>query len=239
MPSPSHQSNLITLIRGLLRFFFWLLYNLFAWTYDWVAWVVSLGRWKDWIQGVIPYLSNEPILEVGHGPGHLQVALFRSGKTAFGLDLSSSMVKIAQRRLRREAIGDTLVQGTALHLPFPNEYFASIVATFPSEYIASQQSLGEIFRVLRPDGRLVILPFAWITGKRWLERLAAWLFQITGQAPRLQNNRETQSGILGEWMQQLVNTATLLGFSVMLEEVNLGSSRILVVLASKMKNLPK
>jgi hypothetical protein len=43
--------------------------------------------------------------------------------------------------------------------------------------------LSEAYRVLCPGGTLVILPAAWITGDKWYERFAAWLFDITGQAP--------------------------------------------------------
>ena len=38
------------LIAHLLRIFFHLLYHPFAWTYDFIAWAVSLGRWKDWVK---------------------------------------------------------------------------------------------------------------------------------------------------------------------------------------------
>ena len=37
--------------------------------------LVSLGRWDDWIQTVIPYVRGLSILEIGHGPGHLQIKL--------------------------------------------------------------------------------------------------------------------------------------------------------------------
>ncbi|NMC80811.1 MAG: hypothetical protein GYA59_15725, partial [Chloroflexi bacterium] len=39
-----------------LKVFFDLLYHSFAWTYDGVAAVVSLGRWKGWVYSVIPFL---------------------------------------------------------------------------------------------------------------------------------------------------------------------------------------
>jgi len=59
-----------------------------------------------------------------------------------------------------------------------------VAATFPSEYIFEPQTLAEIRRVLRPGGKLVIIPSAWITGQGWLEQLAAELFRVTGQAGR-------------------------------------------------------
>jgi ubiquinone/menaquinone biosynthesis C-methylase UbiE len=128
-------------LNWLLRGFCRLLYNQFAWTYDWVAWVVSLGLWKDWILTVIPFLQGDPILEVGHGTGHLQIALLELGKEFFGLDLSSSMGKITSKRLRQANKHPMLIRGTVGSIPFQMSFAHR--ATFPSEYIAIQRTLGE------------------------------------------------------------------------------------------------
>ena len=36
-------------MRKLLRFFFHHFYHNFAWTYDFVAALVSVGRWNEWV----------------------------------------------------------------------------------------------------------------------------------------------------------------------------------------------
>ena len=238
MKASNQKTNFALALNWLLRGFFQLLYNQFAWTYDWVACIVSLGRWNDWILTVIPFLQGDPILEIGHGTGHLQLALLESGRAVFGLDSSSSMGKITSRRLRETNRQSTLIKGKASNIPFPDDCFASIVATFPSEYIANQQTLEESWRVLQEDGQLVILPYAWITGDRWLEKLAGWLFRITDQAPEIPANGEALSGIFGEWIQALVRTAQQLGFHISIEDVWLKSSRVLVIIAKK-TNFPQ
>ena len=233
MPLSGYQDFINSVIGWLLRSLFWLLYNPFAWTYDWVAWIVSLGSWNQWVRTVIPLISDEPILEIGHGPGHLQCLLLISHKNAFGLDLSSSMGKIAYKRLRSAHLTSSLARANAVNLPYPGESFRSVVATFPSEYIADSRSLSEIKRVLKVNGRLVILPFAWITGKRWLERLAAWLFQVTGQSPGLPADGEIPSGIHGQWVSSLVDSAKQLGFFVTFHKVSLRTSCVMIILAEK------
>jgi ubiquinone/menaquinone biosynthesis C-methylase UbiE len=172
-------------IKSLLRFSFHLLYHSFAWTYDFVAAVVSLGRWQGWVLSARPFLSGR-VLEVGFGPGHLQAALNKAGLEAFGLDESRQMSHQAARRLRNQAYPVRLTQGYAQHLPFSGNSFDSVSATFPSEYILEAQTLAEIRRVLRPGGQLVIVPSAWINGKGLLDRLAAGLFAVTGQAGMLE-----------------------------------------------------
>lgn len=166
-----------TLLSKFLRFFFYLIYQPMAWSYDLVAWVVSLGRWQTWLRTTLPFLPGPRVLELGHGPGHLQAALTHAGLTAFGLDASAQMGRLARRRgaLR-------LVRAAAPNLPFARGTFDQVVATFPTEYIVNPQTLKAIPGLLKPDGKLVILPVAWLRGSSLLERAMAALFRVTGQA---------------------------------------------------------
>lgn len=165
-----------------MRVFFYLLYHPFAWTYDLVAAIVSLGLWKKWVLSVIPELIGPRVLELGHGPGHLQVELAANQINSFGVDESRQMGVIASRRLLRSQSTTNLATAYAQSLPFPNLSFDQAVATFPSEYIFNPQTISEIYRVLFPGGKLIILPSAWISGRNFIHRTAAWLFQVTDQA---------------------------------------------------------
>jgi len=75
-----------------------------------------------------------------------------------------------------------LVLAQAQKAPFAPAAFDQIVATFPSEYIFQPCSLRELRRLLRPEGELLILPMAWVTGSAPWERAAAALFRLTGQS---------------------------------------------------------
>src|SRR5512133_1366539 len=174
-------------MRALLRFFFYLLYHPFAFTYDLVAATVSLGRWKDWVLSVVPFIEGNHILEIGHGPGHLQRVLLRRGLFAVGIDESAPMGRLAQKNLRRGIVQHpkhfsssirqgnytqtNLTRGLAQHLPFPSEYFDTLVATFPAEYIFEAITLDEAYRVLHPGGRFIILPGASILGRGLMDRV--------------------------------------------------------------------
>ncbi len=177
---PRKSPNLIT---RFLLFFFYLIYEPLAWTYDLVAWSVSLGRWKSWVFSTMPELPGPRVLELGHGPGHLQLALCKKQVQVFGVDRSPQMGHLAYRRLASANVIPNLVRATAEHLPFPPLAFDQLVATFPSEYIVQSEPLTESRRVLSDEGKLVILPVAWIRGSRLWDRAAAWLFRVTGQAP--------------------------------------------------------
>jgi ubiquinone/menaquinone biosynthesis C-methylase UbiE len=127
-------------------------------------------------------LSGPDVLELGHGPGHLQADLVQNGIKTTGIDLSPQMCRIATRRLGRKGFDPRLVRAQAQRLPFEDCSYNEVVATFPSEYIFDSKTILETYRVLVPGGRFVILPVALIAGESLLERLAATLFRITNQS---------------------------------------------------------
>jgi ubiquinone/menaquinone biosynthesis C-methylase UbiE len=217
----STKSILPRITTGFLRVFFRLLYHSFAWSYDAVAWIVSLGRWTTWISSIIPFIQSPRVLELGYGPGHLQVSLAQRNILAFGLDESLQMSRQAFLRVKK-IVQPKITRGRAENLPFPDASFNTVVSTFPSEYIFQPITLNEISRVLMPGGRLVILLAAWISGKSWMEKAAAFLFKITGQVPSSKNH-----------FQNLLQPFQGAGYAARLEWIDQNSSRLLVVIAEK------
>lgn len=192
-------------LQRILKKFFHLLYHQFAWTYDLVAWLVSLGQWKDWVASVTPYISGDQILEIGHGPGHLQKLMWQKNRQPFGIDLSPQMGRICKKRILKSGFHPKLVNASGEAVPFKTGTFSSVVATFPSEYIVQTSTLTEIHRILKPGGKFILLPMAWITGTNPAYKFAAWLFKITGQSIDLEHpslklglSRITDTGFLLE-----------------------------------------
>jgi ubiquinone/menaquinone biosynthesis C-methylase UbiE len=176
--------------RALLRLFFRLLYNQCAWTYDLVAWAVSLGQWNAWGRTAIPHASGGRVLELAHGPGHLLVAMAKRGLTPVGIDLSPHMGRRARRRLRGAGLAVPLVRARAQALPFHDGYFDSVVATFPTEFILEPATLREAARVLGPEGRLIVVAWARLSGRDPLSRFIGWLYRVTGQGKPLPDEGE-------------------------------------------------
>jgi ubiquinone/menaquinone biosynthesis C-methylase UbiE len=223
-------------MKTLLRFFFQLLYHQFAFTYDLVAATVSLGRWKDWVLSVLPFIQGTRVLEIGHGPGHLQRVLLEQNLLAVGIDESSQMGRLAKRNLRRffhSNAGEpphfaytqiNLTRGISQDLPFAAESFDTLVSTFPSEYIFDPKTLAEALRVLAGNGRFIILPGATILGRGIMDRAMAFLFRITGETP------PNLSEILHERSKKPFAAA---GFHVEVHELNIGSSMVFILVATK------
>lgn len=177
-------------MKKILRVFFRLLYHQFAFTYDLVAATVSFNRWKDWVGSVIPFIEGNRVLEIGHGPGHLQRILLSRNLLTVGIDESAQMGHLAKRNLIHRASSAhnnplhiayaqiNLTRGIAQQLPFPNGSFDTIIATFPTEYITDPDTLAEVKRCLSHGGRLIVLPAA-LPKHPFLD----WLFKATHQGP--------------------------------------------------------
>jgi ubiquinone/menaquinone biosynthesis C-methylase UbiE len=223
--NPSPPGPPPSLLHRFLRFVFQRFYHGFAWTYDFVAAAVSLGQWKAWVACALPYIEGRRVLEIGHGPGHLQLLLRREiGSAIIGLDESVQMGRLARRALARGGYAEpNLSRGLAQALPFESGCFDTVVSTFPAEYIFEPQTLQEVKRVLSVNGHFILVPAAWIVGGKALERAAAWLFRATDQSPHLPVAR-----FASELRERLEAT----GFSSAFETVQVKSSEVLVVIAS-------
>ena len=170
-----------TLPRCLVQFGFHLLYHELAFTYDSVAWLVSLGQWQAWGRTALDRVRGPRVLEIGHGPGHVLIALARSGRQPIGIDLSPQMIRMAQRNIQRAGVNAPQVRCRAQALPFQSGKFDSVVATFPSDYIADLATLREVQRVTNDRGRLVVVFGAQLIGRAPSKLLIEWLYRLTGQ----------------------------------------------------------
>jgi arsenite methyltransferase len=117
---------------------------------------------QDQRRRVIELLAPEPgmqILDVGCGPGHLAAELAEAvGPTGqvVGVDVSKDMLALAERT------GVELVHLQGTNMPFKDGGFDAAVATQVYEFVEPlTDALDELFRVLRPGARIVILDTDW------------------------------------------------------------------------------
>jgi len=102
-----------------------------------------------WSQKMISFVRPQGrILDNGCGIGHF--AEFLGGFDVIGLDISTEMLKYARKRYKK------VVQGDAQNLPFPNEYFDTVLARSLLHHLPDPyQGVSEICRVLVPGGRVI------------------------------------------------------------------------------------
>ena len=109
---------------------------------------------------------GESVLDIGTGPGLLAVgvaaALGATGRVS-GVDPSDDMLALA--RGREVPAGSASIQydsGSAERLPYPDAGFDVAVSTQVLEYVPDiPVALAEMYRVLRPGGRVLAVDTDW------------------------------------------------------------------------------
>ncbi len=128
-----------------------------------MRWVLFLprGHSPQRLKKILEPRPGERILEIGPGPGihALQVApaLLPSG-TLDVLDVQQAMLDDLKQRAMKQGVTNIITtHGDAQKLPYPDHTFdAAYMITTLGEIPDSAAALGELGRVLKPRGRLVI-----------------------------------------------------------------------------------
>jgi arsenite methyltransferase len=131
--------------------------------------------------------AGEQVVDVGSGPGLLAAEMAAQVGPAgrvVGLDLSDSMLALSRQRHAGLATNRCLrfLKADATRLPFADSTFDVAVSTQVYEYVPDvPAALAEVYRVLRPGGRVLILDtdwdsIVWAAGDqaRMQRLLAAW-----------------------------------------------------------------
>ncbi len=127
--------------------------------YRFASTVPFAGQWRVWQRLVIPRITGKDVLELGCGLGDLFVDMLQAGYSCRAIEHSPQMVAAARDNLQKHKLGQAtwIMQGEAQHLPFSDDSFDTVVSTFPSEYIYDPDTIAEVARVLRPNGRVIII----------------------------------------------------------------------------------
>lgn len=113
--------------------------------------------------GRIAVQEGERVLDIGSGPGFLATAIADqtgpNGKVV-GVDISQQIVDRANQRNRREWLSYQCADAAAL--PFEDNSFDVVVSTQVAEYVPDVEAFAsEVFRVLKSEGRGLILATDW------------------------------------------------------------------------------
>ncbi len=131
------------------------------------------AEWK-WLTGRFAELPASPrVLDIGCGTGSLLRALAPRIGASVGVDVSSGMIAEARRRQPASSqISFEIIEGPVL--PFADASFDVVVSFLSFRYLDWDPILREIARVLRPDGRLLLVD---MVEKPWDVRTAPLLLR--------------------------------------------------------------
>lgn len=120
----------------------------------------DIAAQREYVLASLGLHPGERVLDVGSGPGYLAESMGEAvGPTGavHGMDPSPAMNSIASARCA-SIPWISIDEGDATALPYPEQTFDAAVSTQVYEYVADMpRALDELRRVLRPNGRALIL----------------------------------------------------------------------------------
>ncbi len=135
--------------------------------YDLMNDLMSAGLhrlWKDEAIRILSPQNNEVILDLAGGSGDLSARILKQAPQAKVIlsDINFNMLQEGVKRLDREGkFSMQYALANAESLPFANESLDAIIIGFGLRNVRDQQAaLNEFYRVLKPQGRALILEFS-------------------------------------------------------------------------------
>ncbi|MFV1917024.1 MAG: class I SAM-dependent methyltransferase [Patescibacteria group bacterium] len=167
-----------------------------AYFYDWFVNLVSFGKEKSFRKMTIALARVKPgekILDVGCGTGSLTIAAkAQAGLTGevYGTDVASGMIEVARRKAARAGVEVNFQVDLIEKISFSDDQFDVVLSSFMMHHLPDdlkREALAEIYRVLRPGGRLLIVDIE-STGHSAVRGFFNLMVQLHGGASAMQNN---------------------------------------------------
>jgi demethylmenaquinone methyltransferase/2-methoxy-6-polyprenyl-1,4-benzoquinol methylase len=143
------------------------MFNNISWRYDLLNRVLSFGIDIWWRKKAIETLrSGQPrlILDIATGTGDLALeALHLQPEKIIGVDISEGMLNFGRIKLKEMGLEHKidLQLGDSEQLQFEDNSFDAVMVSFGVRNFENLHvGLGEIFRVLKPGGKLMVLEFS-------------------------------------------------------------------------------
>lgn len=144
------------------------MFNSIAHRYDFLNHFLSAGIDYSWRRKAIRLLEkNNPgtILDVATGTGDLAIEAAKRIKDVriTGIDIAEDMLEIGRKKIKEKKLADRidLQPGDSENLQFPDASFDAVMVAFGVRNFENlEKGLAEMFRVLKPNGRVVILEFS-------------------------------------------------------------------------------
>ncbi len=143
------------------------MFNDIAHRYDFLNRFLSMGIDKGWRKKAINSLREvkpKHILDVATGTGDLAIAALKLNPDKItGIDLSAQMLAAGQLKLNKLQLNKQieLIKGDSESLPFDDNNFDAVTVAFGVRNFENlQQGVNEMYRVLKPGGKIAVLEFS-------------------------------------------------------------------------------
>jgi ubiquinone/menaquinone biosynthesis C-methylase UbiE len=163
-----------------------------------------LGSMCDYVEREAIFFLTDIIpgmeaLDVSCGTGNYALELARQGADVTAVDLSEAMLEIAKTKAKREGIKVSFAHGLSESLPFPEATFDIVTCVLGLEFVTSRvEAFREMFRVLKPQGQLVIGTLGKYNAWAVLRRLKGLFFNSIWKRATFFNKKEIQNLALSQ-----------------------------------------
>lgn len=185
------MSRFMRLFRIHLFDLFYRAYHAWPRFYEDLNQLLSLGQYEKWQNKVFEDLFGRKILEIGVGPGKLLLKMTKKGYIVTGIELRAGMAYEARKKAKEAGIDIDILHQSVYHMPFKDEIFDCVVLTFVLAEIAElDKAIIEMKRVLKPNGRIIIIAGGMPEDRNWFARL---LFKLIGTQTTLRLERDNKT----------------------------------------------
>jgi len=144
------------------------MFNRIAPYYDFLNRFLSLGidvRWRKKAIAKLKDSNPQKILDVATGTADVAIAMAKQLKPLeiIGLDISHEMLEVGRKKIKKRNLNPIieLVEGDSENLPYDDNSFDAITVAFGVRNFENlERGLLEMNRVLKPNGKLVVLEFS-------------------------------------------------------------------------------
>lgn len=144
-----------------------LMFDRIAPRYDLLNHLLSFNIDKYWRRKAVSlFRGSRPrfILDVAAGTGDFALAALKAApEKVTGVDISEEMLAAGREKLRRKGMDQRieLLYGDAENLPFGEASFDVVISGFGvRNFENTSAGIGEMYRVLGPEGQIVVLEFS-------------------------------------------------------------------------------
>lgn len=137
--------------------------------YDALVGVITFGRERRFREAILELAgltTGERVVDVGCGTGTLAIGVKqRVGDAGMvhGIDASDQMVALARKKAETRGVAVDFQVASAQGLPFEDTTFDIVLCTMVMHHLRHDQrgqAVAEMYRVLRPGGRLLVVDLA-------------------------------------------------------------------------------
>ncbi|MDZ7316430.1 MAG: bifunctional demethylmenaquinone methyltransferase/2-methoxy-6-polyprenyl-1,4-benzoquinol methylase UbiE [candidate division KSB1 bacterium] len=142
------------------------LFDRIARRYDLLNRVLSLRldvSWRKTMLRLLPLGPTSIVIDLATGTGDVALELLIKSHQGFvlGVDPSRRMLAVAKAKAERRDLPLRLISGDALHLSIRDRSADAVTIAFGIRNFADvSEALREVYRILKPNGRLFILEFS-------------------------------------------------------------------------------